>query len=129
MARVSHELQPDPPPHEGCRTLQARKRNITLRVEQAVDLRPAGLKELREACLGDLLLLHGFLELPRDNLFDRLHLEFFERTLLLEEVIELASHVGIAFLAHSLATSFIRFFAKSRSACGVFCAFLMNPCR
>lgn len=46
------------------------------------------------------LFFHGLFELPGHDLLDRLHLQLFEGAFLLEEVVEAAAHVGIAFLAH-----------------------------
>ena len=51
--------------------------------------------------LGDVLLLHGLGELPRDDLLDRLRLRFLEDAFLLKEGIDARSHMRLAHRSNS----------------------------
>jgi hypothetical protein len=56
-------------------------------------------------------------------------LKLFEDAFGLDKVIQATTDSGIALLAHDLFISFIRFFASFNSVAGVFCVFLMKPCK
>jgi hypothetical protein len=79
-----HQLDCNAPSDHHSRPLQAPERDVVFRIKDAVNLGTARLEQRCQLVLGYFLLLHGFGELPRDDLFDRLSLRLFEDALLLE---------------------------------------------
>src|ERR1039458_8285942 len=61
------------------------------RVQQAIQLRPAGLKVSRHRLFGLLLLLHFLRELPRQHSLDRDSFHFLPNAFLFQEIIEARS--------------------------------------
>jgi hypothetical protein len=83
--------------------LQAGKRDVIFRIEEAVDLRAAGLEHRSHAIFGDFLFLHGLFELPGDDLFDRLRLRLLKNAFFFQEIVNARTHVVfpiLALLAH-----------------------------
>ena len=68
VTRMLRDTVHDPLTHQIRRPLQARQRDIALRIENAVHLRPAGLEQNSHARLGKLFLLHSLRQLPGDDL-------------------------------------------------------------
>ena len=103
-------------------------------VQQAIQLRPAGLKVARHSLLGLLLLLHFLRELPRQHSLDRDSLHFLPNAFLFEKTIEARSAMveGDLFpsLLHGSPLSCFFLFPRARlkSGAGVRRVFLMNPC-
>src|SRR5207237_6890313 len=120
----SNQFDHHPMSNQRRRPLQARQRDVVLRVENAVDLGAAGLEQCRHARLRNLFLLHGLGELPGHNFLDRLRLRFFEDVFLLQEVVDTRSQM---FLAHC-SNSFWRLRASAKSASRVARVFLIKPC-
>jgi hypothetical protein len=98
---TSNNLQPYLTPNQFCGALQARQRNVARRIEETVNLRPAGAQHLSEARLRDVLLLHRLFELPDDSFLDSLNLQLFKETFLLEKVVEAAADMRILRLPFS----------------------------
>src|SRR5271157_1821519 len=103
-------------------------------VQQAIQLRPAGLKVARHSLFGLLLLLHFLGELPREHSFDRDSLHFFPNTFLFEKTIEGRSAMVegdlLPILLHGspLSCFFLLPRARLKSGTAVRRVFLMNPC-
>ena len=67
LVPILHQLKPQLAADESGRTLQAFDRYIALRLEDAIDLRAAGVHQLGELRLGDALTFHFLAQLPGDN--------------------------------------------------------------
>src|SRR5258708_30469659 len=112
------------PPHRlGGARQRAERDGFVVGVEQAIELSPARLHSFRQGRFRQPLILHQRVELTRDDALDRARGHLFIDAFLLQELVE--GRADMAFLFHVM--SFRRFVAKSRSATGVFCFFLMNP--
>jgi hypothetical protein len=67
---------------------QARQRDVAFRIEDAIHLRPARLRQNRHARLGNLSILQGLGQLPGHDLRDVLRLRFLEDVFLFQEVVD-----------------------------------------
>src|ERR1022692_1740696 len=110
-----------------------RDRHI-MRIQQAIQLRPAGLKVSRHRLFGLLLLLHFLRELPCQHSFDRDSFHFLPNAFLFQEIIEARSAMVesdlLLYLLHGspLSCFFLLARASLKSSAGVRRVFLMNPC-
>src|SRR5439155_14071399 len=98
------------------------------RIQQPVKLPPAGSHPLRHRTLGDALCFHRLFQLLGDDLLDRSFFACPKRSLFGKEFVE-RFFAQACFLLHHHVTSRLRFSASSTSCCGVFCVFLMKPCK
>src|ERR1017187_2417143 len=95
------------------------------RVQQAIQLRPAGLKVSRHRLFGLLLLVHFLRELPRQHPFDRDSFHFLSNTFLFQEIIEARSAMVesdlLLYLLHSspLSCFFLLARASLKSSAGI----------
>lgn len=71
MPLALHKLDHDEVPNHRHRPLEARKRDIVFRVKQAVNLGTARLDQRGHLVFRYFLFLHGFGELPRDDLLEK----------------------------------------------------------
>src|SRR5437588_7681182 len=125
MDSLLHQLHPQVPADGvGGARERAEGDGLVLGIEHAVELGAAGLHEPRQLGLAQALVPHQRVDLPRDHALDGARGHFFVDAFLLQEVIERRSDATL-FLLH--VTSFFLFVARSKSPCGVFCVFLMNP--
>src|SRR5512134_1066036 len=84
--------------------------------------------------LGHFVLSHSFLshrvlELPREHTLDRNRACFLVQPFVLHKIVEGRTDAPLLLSFAHVVSSFFRFNAKSRSAFGVLCVFLMKPCR
>src|SRR5579862_2995019 len=121
----SDQFKPKLAADQGGGPLQALDRHVALRLQDAIDLRPAGVHPFGERRLRDPLPLHFLGELPCDDARERLGLGRLADAVPGKEAVERRAPMGI-FLRHAF-ISCIRRRARSRSSAGVFWAFLMNP--
>src|SRR5260370_24803 len=129
-AFLSNQLDHHPPSYYRRRPLQAGKRDVAFWIEEPVNLGAACLEQRSHLIFGYFLSLHGLVELPRDNLLDRLCLCLFKDALFLQEIINARTHVFLsipALFAHRF-NSFRRLRANAKSSSGVLRVFLINPC-
>src|SRR6267143_5908391 len=127
---LSNQLDGDSASDHGRRTLQAGKGDIVFRAEEAVNLGAACLEQFGHPIFGNFAFPHGFVELPRDDLLDRLCLGLLKDAFFLEEIVNTRTHMILAllsFLAHCF-NSFWRLRANAKSSSGVARVFLINPC-
>jgi hypothetical protein len=97
-------------------------------VKKAIKLAAAGSHPRRHCDFGDALLFHRGGKLLGDDFLDGVILARSQHALIGKEVVKgLLAYAAFPFLGHHV-TSRLRFRAKSMSACGVFCVFLMKPC-
>ena len=83
-----HRLDIHAAPDQCAGPWPAAERDVVFRIEKAVHLGAARLQQRRDLFLGDVLLLHGRRELPRDDILDGRRLRFLEDAFLLEEGID-----------------------------------------
>ena len=105
--------------------LQGFDGDVAFCLQDAIDLRPAGMHPFGERCLGDALALHLLGRLPGEGACQRLGLRGLADAVLGQEAVEGPAPMGV-FLCLAF-ISFIRRRARSRSSAGVFRVFLMNP--
>src|SRR5439155_21345276 len=120
-------------PGRACNGLK-RDRDV-LRIEEAVKLRAARVKFLRHGLLGLALLPHRLLQLPSEYPLDGDRFGLLSNAFFLKEAVKAGSAMIEWFLGgcplHWIPLSCLLLFlrASSRSSSGVFCVFLMKPCR
>ena len=105
-----------------------------LRVQQAIQLRPAGLKVTRHSLFGLFLLMHFPRELPRQHSFNCDRFYLLPNTFLFQKGIKARSTMVEGDLLPSLlhgsplSCFFLLLSARLKSPVGVRLVFLMNPC-
>lgn len=74
LLAVLHQFDRDAAADHRCRSLQARQRDVVLRIEEPVNLGAACLQRRCHLVLRDFFPLHRLSELPSHDLLDRLRL-------------------------------------------------------
>lgn len=95
--------------------MQRLQRDIAaLGIEQPVELRPAGLHQLRHLVLGQLFLLHRLPDLPGDDLLDGDGAELLNQAFLREPIVDGRAQCGFFFRLAVIPASSLRSLDQDR---------------